>query len=77
MKTMLISDFKAHCTAEITEACRTGESIVVTRRGKPVAKVEPIIEKKPIRVLGAMQGSMKIHGNIVHSNFTDDWEFSE
>ena len=76
MKTMLISDFKMHCASEITEACRTGESIVVTRRGKPVAKVEPIIEKKPARILGAMKGSMKIHGDIVHSNFSSDWEFS-
>jgi antitoxin (DNA-binding transcriptional repressor) of toxin-antitoxin stability system len=77
MKTMLISDFKAHCTAEITEACRTGESIVVTRWGRPVVKVEPIMDKKPVRVLGAMKGSMKICGDIVHSDFAEDWEFSE
>ena len=76
MKMMLISDFKTHCTAEIAEACRTGESIVVTRRGKPVAKVEPIIEKPPIRTLGAMQGALTIHGDIVHSNCAEEWEFS-
>ena len=76
MKTMLISDFKAHCTAEITEACRTGESIVVTRRGKPVAKVEPIMDSSPVRTLGAMRGALTIHGDIVHSNCAEDWEFS-
>jgi prevent-host-death family protein len=77
MKTMLISEFKAHCTSEITEACRTGEAIVVTRRGKPVARVEPIIEKKPLRILGAMKGVMTIHGDIVHAGFADEWECVE
>jgi prevent-host-death family protein len=34
--------FKAHCLRLLDEVSETGETIVVTKRGKPVAKVEPI-----------------------------------
>ncbi len=74
MKTLLISEFKTHCIAEIGEACRTGEPILVTRRGKPIARVEPIVEEKPVRILGGQRGAMKIEGDIVHTDFSDDWE---
>lgn len=77
MKTLLISEFKTHCIAEIGEACRTGEPIVVTRRGKPIARVEPIVEKKPERVFGGMRDEMEIKGDIVNTDFGDDWEIAQ
>jgi prevent-host-death family protein len=35
-------EFKAKCLALMDEIARTGEEIVITKRGKPVARLEPI-----------------------------------
>ncbi|KAA0237135.1 MAG: type II toxin-antitoxin system Phd/YefM family antitoxin [Dehalococcoidia bacterium] len=37
-----IGEFKARCLALVEEVKSTGEEIVLTKRGKPVAKVVPV-----------------------------------
>lgn len=74
MKTVIISEFKAKCIAILKEAQRTREPVVVTRRGKPVARIEPIIEDAPSRQLGAQRGRMRIIGDIVMTGTEEDWE---
>ena len=44
MKTMIISDFKAKCIAVLKEIERSGEPVVVTLRGRAVARVEPVLD---------------------------------
>jgi prevent-host-death family protein len=44
MRTIPAGRFKAQCLKLLDEVAETGETIVVTKRGKPVAKVEPIEE---------------------------------
>jgi prevent-host-death family protein len=44
MRTIPAGRFKAHCLRLLDEVAETGETIVVTKRGKPVAKVEPVAE---------------------------------
>jgi prevent-host-death family protein len=41
-RTLAASDFKAHCLALLDEVAETGESLVVTKRGRPVARVAPL-----------------------------------
>jgi prevent-host-death family protein len=41
MKTMAISEFKAHSLQVLGEVARTKEAIVVTKRGKPLVEVVP------------------------------------
>lgn len=36
------SEFKARCLALLDQVASTGEEIVVTKRGRPVAKLVPI-----------------------------------
>ncbi len=74
MKTVIISEFKAKCIAILREAQRTREPVVVTRRGKPLARIEPIIEGAPTRQLGAVRGRMQIRGDIVEAGTEQDWE---
>jgi prevent-host-death family protein len=45
MKTVGIFEAKTHFSALVTEV-ETGETIVVTRKGKPVARIVPIGERK-------------------------------
>ncbi len=74
MKTVIISEFKAKCISILKEAQRTREPVVVTRRGKPLARIEPILEDAPRRKLGALRGRMQIRGDIVRTDSERDWE---
>lgn len=76
MKTMLISEFKARCIAVLKEAQRTHEPVMVTRHGRRLARIEPVYDDPPPRKLGALKGSMRIKGDIVHSDFDAEWEAS-
>jgi prevent-host-death family protein len=41
MKSVAISVFKAQCLALLEDVARTGRPLVVTKRGKPLARVTP------------------------------------
>ena len=66
METLSASKFKATCLAVLDRVERTGEPVLVTKRGKPVAQVVP-----PPRVLktgdwiGRMKGTVTVLGDIV------------
>ena len=42
VKMMTASRFKAQCLALLDEVAETGESLVVTKRGRPVARIAPV-----------------------------------
>lgn len=74
MKTIMLSVFKANCIALLREAQKTAEPIVVTRRGQPLARIEPLRQAAPVRRFGKQRGRMRIKGDIVHADFSADWE---
>ena len=74
MKTLGISDFKVRCIQVLKEAHRDREPLVVTRRGVPLVRIEPIPPSPEERRLGALEGQTMIHGNLVGADFPDDWE---
>ncbi len=41
MRYMKVAEFKAKCLRVMEEVAETGEEVVVTKRGKPVARVGP------------------------------------
>jgi prevent-host-death family protein len=41
MRTMTAAEFKAKCLKVMDEVAETGEPVVVTKRGKPVARLVP------------------------------------
>jgi len=41
-RTISASRFKAQCLSLLDEVAASGEPIVITKRGKPVARVEPV-----------------------------------
>jgi prevent-host-death family protein len=49
MRTIPAGRFKAQCLKLLDEVAATGETIIVTKRGKPVAKVEPVEEPPSLR----------------------------
>ncbi len=66
MRTITISKFKATCLALLEEVSRTGEPLLVTKRGTPIAQVvPPPPERTPKSTFGAMKGRARIIGDIV------------
>jgi prevent-host-death family protein len=58
------SNFKAECLRLLDEVAESRRPIIVTKRGKPVAKLVPI-DDQPIDLFGRMAGTIRICGDIV------------
>jgi prevent-host-death family protein len=58
------ADFKANCLRLMDEVARERRPIIITKRGKPIAKLVPV-EQEPIDLFGYMAGTAKICGDIV------------
>ena len=66
MDTLSISKFKATCLARLDHVKRTGQSLLITRRGEPVAEVKPPpAPKAPAGWLGSLSSTGRIVGDIV------------
>lgn len=59
-------EFKARCLELMDEVRDRHLEIVITKRGKPVAKLVPI-EEEPPAIFGFLKGTVKFHGDIVAS----------
>jgi prevent-host-death family protein len=76
-KEMLISEFKAHCIAELKRVHRTGQPLIVTLRGKPIARVESIRAAGEAAIkLGSRRGNARIKRSLVRLDFTHEWEMN-
>jgi prevent-host-death family protein len=66
------SEFKAKCLALLDEVRRTGDRLVITKNGKPVADVVP--HRSPNKnLIGALKGRGEILGDII-SPIDVEWE---
>lgn len=66
-------EFKAHCLKLMDEVRATRRPIVITKRGKPVARLVPVEDEAPRReIYGCMKGTVTIHGDII-SPIDVDW----
>jgi prevent-host-death family protein len=57
-------EFKAKCLALLDEVQQHRREILITKRGKPVAKLIPVNEH-PESFIGSMKGTMEIIGDII------------
>lgn len=64
MKTMPAGKFKAKCLAVMDEVRTKRQTVVITKRGKPVAKLVPV-EPQDDEIFGLFRGKIKIKGDIV------------
>lgn len=70
--TVAASEFKAKCL-RLLDQVEEGEILVITKHGRPVAKVVPV--SPPKRILrGTWKGTVRIIGDIVHVDTSRDWE---
>ncbi len=72
MRTIKASEFKAKCLKLMDEVARTGEPLVITKNGEPIAQLSPLT-KRPKSLWGAHKGLIEIKGDII-SPIDVDWE---
>lgn len=56
--------FKAHCLQLIDLVKEKRSEIIVTKRGKAVARLVPLEEPRPARLFGYLKGSVTTVGDI-------------
>ncbi len=68
-KAMTAGAFRARCLAVLDEVEAKRITVVITKRGLPVAKLVPIATK-PDSIFGFMKGKVKIKGDILKPALT-------
>lgn len=64
-------DFKAKCLQLLDDVENSREPLLITKRGKPVAKLVPVEPEHPL--FGALQGSVVSEGDLL-SPLEMDWD---
>lgn len=76
MKTVAAAEFKARCLILMEDVRKTREPVVITKRGKPVAKLVPL-DKGRDEFIGRLKGLIEIVGDIESPAVPpEDWESS-
>lgn len=65
--------FKAKCLKLMDEVAKTRKPIVITKRGKPVAKLVPAEAEPRNPLFGCMAGTVKFEGDIL-APLDVEWE---
>ena len=74
MKTMAISDFKTHALKIIDQISKNNETIIVTKRGKPLAKLLPYEEDSDLIKPGQLAETLVFEDDIITPLGEDMWE---
>lgn len=69
--TIAAGEFKAKCLKLLDEVAEKRETLVITKRGKPVARLSPVSEEGDF--VGSMRGTGEIIGDII-SPIDVEWE---
>jgi len=57
-------EFKAKCLQLMDDVNKKHISIIITKHGKPVAKLVPV-DLTPVSAFGCLKGSVAINGDII------------
>lgn len=61
-KVMNATDFKAKCLKILERLDREG--VVILKRGRPIARVTPILASNHEKIIGSMKGKIAVKGNL-------------
>ena len=77
MEEIAVSKFKATCLAVLERVKKTGQPVLVTQFGQPIARIEPPEPVKRIKLGGGI-GTGRIRGDIVGPiGDLSDWEAAQ
>ena len=73
MKTIAAGKLKVHCLSIMDEVQAKRQAVVITKRGKPVAKLVPVEQEKD-DIFGFLKGKGKVTGDVVSPALTpEEW----
>ena len=64
METIQVSEFKAKCLALMYKIAASGETLVVTKKGKPIVEMKPYSGKRLTSPFG-LHPDLEIHGDLL------------
>jgi prevent-host-death family protein len=74
MREIPLNKFRARCLAILDRVQKTKEAVLITKGGRPVAKLVPA-EEVPRKFLGRLEGIVKITGDIESAiEPADSWD---
>lgn len=74
MKTIAAAEFKARCLTLMEDVQKTRQPVVITKRGKPIAKLAPLDDAKD-DFFDRLKGQFKVVGDIVSPIVPpEDWD---
>lgn len=65
MQVVKASEFKAKCLALMDQVASTGEAVLITKNGKPVAELCACASARPKSPFGLHKGMIEITGDIL------------
>ena len=68
-------EFKAKCLHLLDEVQRSRTEILITKRGRPVARLLPV-DQQPPHILGRMKDSVQILGDLI-APIDEKWSVDE
>jgi prevent-host-death family protein len=75
MRTIAAGKFKANCLAIMDEVQKKRETVLITKRGKPVAKLIPAKSDAKDDFFDSWKDKLKITGDVISPAFDlEEWE---
>lgn len=75
MRKLPAGEFKQTCLRVLNEVRDTGEVVVITKRGVPVAQLTPVPRSKESDWAGALRGTARIVGDLIQPALApEEWE---
>jgi prevent-host-death family protein len=68
------TDFKAKCLSLMDEINETGGSVTITKRGRPIAVLQPVPREAFKSSKGMFEGQIQSVGDIVNFSMGEAWE---
>jgi prevent-host-death family protein len=65
MKSVAISAFKARCLALLEDVARTGKPLLVTKRGKPLARITAADHSRSSSPQDTLRSSVETLGDVI------------
>ncbi len=76
MQTIQASEFKARCLSLMDDVARSGEILVVTKNGRPIAELHPYSGGRAVSPFG-LHPKLEISGDILTPVDDDSWKALE
>ena len=73
MQTIQASEFKAKCLALMDNVANSGQPLVVTKNGKPIAELRPYSRGRAESPFG-LHRNLRITGDIIAPVADGDWK---